>query len=80
MTEAYEEVRRAAFALSEADRPTLAHDLLGSIETRHDGRHEAAWDAEVRSRFDDIVEGRVETIPHAEVRARLAADREERRR
>jgi len=78
VADAYDEIRMAALALSEAERANLAHDLFDSLETRYDGRYGAAWDAELRSRFDDTVEGRIEMVSHAEVRARLAADREER--
>lgn len=76
----YEEIRAAALGLPEADRANLAQDLIDSIDSPYDDRDGTDWDAEIRSRVDDIVEGRVETIPGDEVRARLDADREERRR
>lgn len=79
-SERYDEIRAAALGLPEADRANLAHDLIDSIASPYDDRDDSDWDAEIRSRVDDIVEGRVETIPGDEVRARLAADREERLR
>jgi putative addiction module component (TIGR02574 family) len=62
-TERFDEMQAAALALPESDRAYLAHDLIDSIESPHDDRDDAAWSAELRSRVDDIVEGRVQTIP-----------------
>lgn len=78
--ERYDEIRAAALGLPDADRANLANDLVHSIDSPYDDRDDTDWDAEIRSRVDDIIEGRVKTIPGDEVRARLAADREERRR
>lgn len=76
----YDEIRAAALGLPEADRANLAHDLIDSIDCPYDDRDDTDWDAGIRSRVGDMIEGRFETIAGDEVRARLAADREERRR
>lgn len=79
----YDEIR-AALGLPDADRANLAHDLIDSIDSPYDDRSDtdcdADCDAEIRTRVDDIVEGRVETIPGDEVRARLDENREVRAR
>ena len=56
-------------------RKDVALRLLESLEVFDDDSVEEAWSAEIGSRVDDILTGEVETIPHAEVMARLAADR-----
>ena len=56
-------------------RKDVALRLLESLEVFDDDSVEEAWSAEIGSRVDNILTGEVETIPDAEVMARLAADR-----
>lgn len=56
-------------------RKDVALRLLESLEVSDDDSIDEAWTIEIGSRVDDILTGKVETIPHAEVVARLAADR-----
>ena len=82
MTTEVEEITRVALALSEHDRAALADTLLGSLGTavaESPAEVKVAWAGEIKSRVDDIVSGRVKTIPWAEVKAQLAADRAARR-
>lgn len=46
------------------------HPVESADESIHD-----AWTDEIGSRVDDILSGKVRTVPHDEVRAKLAADR-----
>jgi Putative addiction module component len=48
-----------ALQLSESDRAELAHQLLLSLETECDEPAEvdAAWNAEIESRMDEIAKG-----------------------
>lgn len=63
------------------ERAKVASRLLASLYDPADPAevHEA-WALEIKFRVDDIVSGRVDTIPRAEVRAQLAADRAARQR
>ena len=63
MTTLAKSIRKAAILLASLDDPADSAEV-----------HEA-WTAEIKSRVDDITSGRVQTIPHDEVKARLAADR-----
>ena len=48
-----------ALLISDADRAELAHQLLLSLETECDdpAEDEAAWNAEIESRMDEIAKG-----------------------
>jgi putative addiction module component (TIGR02574 family) len=67
-----EEILKQAMALSAEERAELADQLLGSIEPEDEGV-EAAWDAEIQRRVEELKAGSVSTVPWAEVRAALAA-------
>ncbi|WP_300387191.1 addiction module protein [uncultured Nocardioides sp.] len=69
------EFYEAGMNLPPSVRKDVALRLLESLEVFDDDSVEEAWSAEIGSRVDDILTGEVETIPHAEVMARLAADR-----
>lgn len=80
MTVPAEEVRRAALTLTVAERAELANTLLASLDERiEDTDVVTAWTDEVNRRVDELVAGRVATVPWAEVKAQLAADRDARR-
>lgn len=56
-------------------RKDVALRLLESLDVSDDDSIEEAWTAEIGSRIDDILSGKVQTIPHAEVKARMAERR-----
>lgn len=76
MTAGFDEVTQLALTLPADERAKVASALLASLDDPADPAelHEA-WTSEITSRVDDIVSGRVKTIPRAEVRAQIAADR-----
>lgn len=72
------EFYEAGLALPPSVRKDVALRLLDSIEVADDDEVEAAWSSEITSRVDDIVTGRVQTIPGDEVFAQIAERREAR--
>lgn len=81
MTAGIDEITQLALTLPVDQRAQVARALLASLDDPADPSeiHEA-WTSEITSRVDDIVSGRVKTIPRAEVSAQLAADRAARQR
>lgn len=81
MTAGIDEITQLALTLPVDERAKVASALLASLDESADPAevHEA-WTSEIKSRVDDIASGRVKTIPRAEVRAQLAADRAARQR
>lgn len=69
------EFYEAGMNLPPSVRKDLALRLLESLEVSDDASVEEAWTAEIGSRIDDILSGKVQTIPHAEVKARMAERR-----
>lgn len=64
--------------LSDADRVVAARQMLISVDrdpARGTSEIDAAWDAEITRRVDDILHGKVATIPWSQVmtEARLVA-------
>lgn len=80
MTRDVAELFREASALPESDRAELAGRLLQSLHGEPDEDVEAAWAEEIERRVRQIDSGEVKTIPWAEVRAKLYARLNERRR
>ncbi len=70
-----DELKRAALRLSAAERASLAHELLSSLESLSEAEVEQLWVEEALRRSAEIDAGLVETIPAdqviAEARARL---------
>jgi putative addiction module component (TIGR02574 family) len=66
-------VLNAALRLPEADRAEIAGALVASLEPAEDGCLEPGWRDEIAARVAKTNAGEVETIPWAEVRARLLA-------
>ncbi len=60
-----------ALALDEHDRATLAALLIESLEEEPESGVEEAWREEIERRMAELDAGNVETVPWAEVRARL---------
>ena len=70
-----DELLREALKLSAADRASMAHELLSSLESLSEAEVEQLWVEEALRRSAEIDAGLVETIPAeqviAEARARL---------
>ena len=69
------EYYEAGLALPPAVRKDVALRLLESIEPADQEPVEAAWSAEISSRVDDILDGKVQAIPGDRVFAELAERR-----
>ena len=65
------EVLTQALALDENDRASVAGALIESLDTEFDPDAEAAWDAEIRRRVEELDSGAVKPIPWSEVKKRL---------
>lgn len=66
------EVLEAALQLTPEERGALASSLIQSLEDEPpDPEAEAAWEAEILRRIQEIDEGSAELVPWAEVRRRL---------
>ncbi len=63
--------------LPSEERAELAHKLLLSLEQEEPGA-ESAWQEELERRAREIIDGKVKTVPWAEVEARVS-DRLKRR-
>lgn len=70
MTETLVKLKAEAEKLSMQERAELAHFLIGLLEPEDPGA-EAAWDAELARRAEEIESGKVVGKPAAEVFARL---------
>lgn len=66
-----DELFEAALDLPPAQRKELALRLLESVEVVDESMDET-WRDEIASRVEDIVSGKVKTIPHEQVKAELA--------
>lgn len=75
MTLSASEFYEAGLALPPSVRKDVALRLLESIEVADQESVDDAWTTEVGSRVDDILSGKVETIPHEEVLRNLAERR-----
>ena len=67
-----DELIATAMQLPLSHRVALANAMLNSIDTSTDSdtsqdEIDAAWDAEIGRRIDDIDSGRVKTVPSSEV-------------
>ena len=71
MTSTVQDLYAKAAELSPQDRAELAALLLESLESALEEGTEEAWAEEIERRMADYREGRVQTIPWPEVRARL---------
>lgn len=79
MTLSASEFFEAGLNLPPSVRKDLALRLLESVEVVDDESVEEVWTAEISSRVDDLVSGRVKTIPGEQVFAELASRRAARR-
>ena len=75
MSIAVDDITDVALTMSVSQRAALANTLLASLDDSADSPTDVhtAWTTEIRSRVDDLVTGRVKTIPREQVDARIAA-------
>lgn len=71
MTENAERVKQEVLLLPEADRAELARFLIDSLDDSEDSDVEAAWDAELRRRVEQIEQGKTRLRPAQEVLAEI---------
>ena len=69
------EFYEAGMALPPSVRKDVAMRLLESIEVDEQGSVDEAWTVKIGSRMDDILSGKVKTIPGEQVFAELAERR-----
>lgn len=72
MTQAHEDLVRAALSMPKEARAEMAERLLDSLETDH-AAIDAAWGAEAERRIDQIDQGQVQLIPGDKVMSELRA-------
>ena len=72
MKESINDILKQALRLPPEARAALAGLLLESLDEPLDRDAESAWEAEVASRIREIDRGKVNLIPWAEARARIA--------
>ncbi|MBI5166219.1 MAG: addiction module protein [candidate division NC10 bacterium] len=65
------EILREALQLPPEARAALAGSLISSLDEEVDEGAEAAWEAEVTRRLEDLDGGRVKRVPWSEVRQQL---------
>ena len=75
MTLSASEFYEAGLTLPPSVRKDVALRLLDSIEVADQETVDAAWTAEIGSRVDDIVNGKIEMVPGEQVFADLAERR-----
>ena len=66
------EILKEALKLPPEARAALAGTLLDSLDETVDKDAESAWEAEIIVRLKEIDEGKLNLIPWAEARARIA--------
>jgi putative addiction module component (TIGR02574 family) len=72
MKQSIVEILKEALKLPPEARAALAGTLLDSLDETVDRDAESAWEAEIVMRLKEIDEGKVNLIPWAEARARIA--------
>jgi putative addiction module component (TIGR02574 family) len=68
MTQDTHELLQKALALPENERAELAGTLISSLDITVDPDVDAAWQAEVARRAQEVESGKVKTIPWEQVR------------
>ena len=66
-----EQIEREALALSGEARAQLADRLVESLEASEFGRIDKLWAVEAKRRWDEVRQGKVQTIPGPEGLARV---------
>jgi putative addiction module component (TIGR02574 family) len=72
MNQDISEILKKAMKLPSEARAALAGTLIDSLEESVDRDAEAAWEVEIALRLKEIDQGKVNLIPWAEARARIA--------
>jgi len=67
------EILKKALTLSVEERADLANSLLESLDDATDPSVEAAWQAEIVRRMEEIDSGKVKPVSLAEARRRLSS-------
>ncbi|MEI7815213.1 MAG: addiction module protein [Coriobacteriia bacterium] len=70
-----DELKREALQLDASTRASLARDLLGSLDSLSEAEVERLWLEEAVRRDEEMVSGKVRSIPMDEVFAELRAAR-----
>ncbi|HET9764381.1 MAG TPA: addiction module protein [Casimicrobiaceae bacterium] len=70
MSDLIDELSRKARALPPEERVRLAEELLATVQ-EVDAEVEAAWDAEIKRRIEEIDSGKAKLIPADEVFAEV---------
>ena len=65
------QILKTALELPEHEREEVAIELLESLAPDGDADYDAAWEAEIQRRLDDMRLGRVQGIPWEEVRMKM---------
>ena len=73
MTQEGSELLQRALELSDEERAELASTLIDSLDTVSDDDAEAAWQAEIARRVEELHSRRVTTLSWQAVRARARA-------
>lgn len=72
MKQDIDDILKQALKLPSEARAALAGTLIESLDESSDSQAESAWEAEIALRLKEIDEGKVNLIPWAEARARIA--------
>lgn len=67
MTERTQELLQKALSLPDDERAELAGSLIASLDTNIDPDVDAAWQAEIARRADEVRSGAVTTVPWPKV-------------
>ncbi|HKW15914.1 MAG TPA: addiction module protein [Terriglobales bacterium] len=73
MTQEAHELLQKALELPENERAELAGNLISSLDTTIDPDVDAAWQAEVARRAQEVESGKVKTVPWEQVRQKARA-------
>jgi putative addiction module component (TIGR02574 family) len=73
MTERTQELLEKALSLPDNERAELAGSLIASLDTNIDPDVDAAWQAEIARRADEVRSGEVSTVPWPEVQRKARA-------
>lgn len=73
MREEATDLLKKALTLTAKERAELASSLIDSLDPISDENVEAAWQAEIAHRLDDLRSGKVRTVPWKQVRNKARA-------
>jgi putative addiction module component (TIGR02574 family) len=71
------ELLAEALRLPPSERGELAARLIESLDPTTDSDVEAAWNAEIQQRIEELETGKVKPIPWSEARLQILEDTEE---